>query len=290
MPDVFPFPVVDSHVHFWDQERLDYPWLRTVPAIAGPHLPENYWKEADEVPVAQIVFVEAGCAPTLALQESDWVLALAAEDPRIAAIVAQVSIDAAEETGRQLKILAARPLVRGVRHIIQGATDPDFCLRPAFVDGVRRLTDLDFSFDLCIHHSQLDSVIGLVDQCPGVRFILDHVGKPGIRDHVREPWKNHLQELAARPHVWCKVSGLMTEADARNWKVNDFRPYLAEAMATFGADRLIFGSDWPVCHLAGSLKDWIAILRSAFNEATPHALAKIFGENARTCYRFRPGA
>jgi L-fuconolactonase len=285
MPNLLPFPIVDSHVHFWDQERLDYPWLASVPPIAGTHLPKDYWKEAEGVPVGQLIFVEAGCATPLALQENDWALELAAENPRIAAIVAQVPIDAAEETARLLKIFASRPLIRGVRHIIQGATDPDFCLRPIFVKGVQRLADLNLSFDLCVHHTQLASVLRLVDQCPEVRFILDHVGKPGIRDKLMEPWKAHLHELAVHPNVWCKVSGLMTEADTQKWQTNDFQPYLAEAIAAFGADRLLFGSDWPVCRLAGSLNDWMGILLAALDHASPQTLKQIFAENAKTCYR-----
>jgi L-fuconolactonase len=283
---IFPFPVVDSHVHFWDRDRLDYPWLRSVPPIAGTHLPRDYWQEAENIPVGQLIFVEAGATTSDSLPENDWALELGAVDPRIAAVVAQIPIDAGDETTRLLKIYAGRPLVKGVRHIIQGAPDPEFCLRPAFIDGVKRLADLNLSFDLCVHHTQLASVLRLVDHCPTVRFVLDHVGKPGIRDHVMEPWKTQLRELAAMPHVWCKVSGLMTEADTKNWKVNDYQPYLAEAIAAFGTDRLLFGSDWPVCRLAGTVQDWIAILRAALHEATPQTLEKIFATNARACYHF----
>jgi len=285
MPELLPFPVLDAHVHFWDRDRLDYPWLASVPSIARSHLPPEYWEEASTIPVGQIIFVEAGCATSVALDENDWVMSLADQDSRIAGIVAQVPIDSGAETTKMLEILGKRPVVRGVRHIIQGATDPEFCLRPSFVEGVRQLADFDFTFDLCVHHSQLSSVIRLVDQCPDVRFVLDHVGKPDVRGGILEPWKTQLRELAARPHVWCKLSGLMTEANCGSWHIQDFQPFLAEANNAFGPNRIIYGSDWPVCRMAGSLEDWVSILLAALKDSA--ALEAVFVRNAQRCYRLK---
>ncbi len=284
MPNPLPLDVLDSHVHFWNPGPIDYPWLAGVPAISAPHLPADYWREADAVPVRQLIFVEAGCAPGDAAREVEWLGELAARDPRIAGLVAQVPMDAGAETGRQLDLLAAQPLVRGVRHNIQGEPAPDFCLRPAFVEGVQRLAGYGYSFDLCIYHNQLAAVIRLVDQCPEVRFVLDHVGKPAIRDRLFEPWQTELAALAARPNVYCKLSGLLTEADWRNWQPADLQPYLAHALRVFGVDRVLYGSDWPVCHLAGSMSDWVSAVHAAASPLGDEALEKIFAKNARSCY------
>lgn len=284
MSSPLPLPLVDSHVHFWDRQRLDYPWLDSVPAIGASHVPDDYWKEANDV-VGQIIFIEAGCAAPLALKENDWAIELAVHDCRIAAVVAQVPMNEGSETHRLLKSLAERPLVRGVRHILQGEADSKFCLGTAFLEGVQSLADFGLSFDLCVHHSQLPSVTCLVDRCPGVRFILDHAGKPDIRRHHLEPWKTHLRELAARPNVYCKLSGLLTEGDTEKWVASDFHPYIAQAVESFGVDRLMFGTDWPVCHLAGSIQDWIAVLGTILGDLPPPALEKIFAANARSCYR-----
>jgi L-fuconolactonase len=284
MTTPLPFDVLDSHVHFWNPGPLHYPWLAEAPAISAPHLPADYWREADAVPVRQLIFVEAGCAPGHAMREAEWVGELAAHDPRIAAIVAHVPMDAGAETGRQLDLLAAQPLVRGIRHNIQAEPDPEFCLRPAFVEGVRRLAGCGYPFDVCIYHHQLAAVIRLVDQCPDVRFVLDHLGKPGIRAGLLEPWQAELAELAARPNVWCKLSGLLTEADWQNWQPADLQPYLAHALNVFGVDRVLYGSDWPVCHLAGSIRDWVSAAHQAASPLGEPALEKIFAKNARSCY------
>jgi L-fuconolactonase len=276
--------VLDSHVHFWNPGPLHYPWLASAPQISAPHLPGDYWREADAVPVRQLIFVEAGCAPACALREAEWIGQLAAHDPRIAGLVAHVPMDAGAETARQLDLVEAQPLVRGIRHNIQGEPDPNFCLRPAFVEGVRRLAGYGYPFDVCIYHHQLASVIRLVDECPEVRFVLDHLGKPGVRASLLEPWQTELAELAARPNVWCKLSGLFTEADTKNWKPADLQPYLTHALGVFGADRVLYGSDWPVCHLAGTMRDWVSAVHAAASPLGAEAMKKIFAQNARHCY------
>ena len=290
MPAPDSLALVDTHVHFWDRARLDYPWLAEVPSIAASHVPADYWRETAAHEVQQLIFVEGDCAPAQARQENDWALELAAEDPRIAAAVAQIVIDAGAETARDLHVLAGRPLVAGVRHLIQGQADPDYCLRPTFVQGVSRLADLDLNFDLCIKHTQLPATIRLVEQCPEVRFVLDHLGKPDVRGHALDPWQEQLGALAAHPNVWCKLSGLLTEADHANWQPADFAPYLAHALEVFGADRLLFGSDWPVCRLAGSFSAWVALVQSALASLTPDQQDGVFRRNAGVCYGFATAA
>jgi L-fuconolactonase len=199
--------------------------------------------------------------------------------------VAKCQLDQGAATAADLAELRRHPLVRGVRHLIQDEPDPEFCLRPAFVEGVRRLGELGLSFDLCCRHHQLGSVVRLVRSCPGTRFILDHFGKPDIRSGRLDPWRQHLQELADLPNIDCKLSGLITEADPAAWKPADLQPYVEHALRTFGPGRLLFGGDWPVAKLAGSYLRWLDTARGLVKHLAPADLDAIFRRNAQRVYR-----
>jgi len=274
--------MIDAHVHFWDRGNLPYPWLDDLPAIAGVHRPATLREEAGSRYPDQIVFVECG-AP--ADEEVRWVEELAVEEPRIAAIVAKAAVDAGPATAQTIAELAARPLVRGVRHLIQAEPDPRFCLRPAFVDGVTALGAAGLSFDLCCRHHQLASVVELVRRCPGTRFILDHAGKPDIAAGRLDPWRGDIEALAALPNVDCKFSGLITEADLAHWKIDDLRPFAAHLLQTFGPHRLLFGGDWPVVKLAGTYARWLDTARALVADLPDIEQHAIFHANARRVYR-----
>ncbi len=276
------FPFFDSHVHFWDQQNLPYPWLVEVPAIAGRHTPVELRVEAAPDLPEKIVFVECGAPP---VEELFWVERLATVDPRIAAIVAKISIDRGDATLRAIDGLATHPLVRGVRHIFQDEADAFCCARPEFIAGVRALAPAGLSFDLCCRHHQLPAVLELVRACPDTRFILDHAGKPDIRAHRLDPWREHIAALAALPNIDCKLSGLITEADPLRWTIDDLRPYLAHLLATFGPPRLLFGSDWPVAKLAGAYPLWLETTRKLLSGLAAPEIAAIFLDNARRVYR-----
>lgn len=276
------FAFIDTHVHFWDRGRLPYPWLDEVPAIAGPHRPAELRAEADGRFPEQIVFVECG-APWL--EEVRWIEALAATEPRIAGIVAKCMVNAGTTTAAHLAELQKHPLVRGVRHLIQHEPDPDFCARPEFIAGVRAVGAAGLSFDLCCFHHQLPAVVRLVAACPDTRFILDHFGKPGIRAGLIDPWRAHLAELAARPNVDCKLSGLITEADHRAWTPADLKPYVDHALAVFGPGRLLFGGDWPVAKLAGAYPRWLDTARGLVEHLPAADQDAIFRRNARRVYQ-----
>ena len=176
-----------------------------------------------------------------------------------------------------------------MRRNLQGETDPTFCSRPDFIQGVQLLADYHFSFDLCIRHDQLPAAIALVRHCPAVSFLLDHLGKPAIKEHELDPWREHLTALAALPNVACKISRVVTEADRVRWQLTDLAPYVAHALAVFGPDRVLFGGDWPVVTLATSYQRWVATL----DELTAHLSAQqrrhLWGENARQWYRLQKG-
>jgi len=273
---------IDTHVHFWDQRVLPYPWLATVPAIAGPHTPAELHAETGDRCPEKIVFVECG-AP--GLDEVDWIAQLAVHEPRIAGLVAKIPVDAGPATTRAIAALQRQPLVRGVRHLIQDEPDPGFCLRPEFLAGVRALGAAGLSFDLCCRHHQLDAVGRLVAECPGTRFILDHFGKPDIQHALRDPWHGHIAALARLPNVDCKLSGLITEASHAAWTIDDLRPYVNHVLATFGPGRLLFGGDWPVVKLAGSYVRWLDTAHALVSHLSPADRAAVFHDNAVRVYR-----
>jgi L-fuconolactonase len=276
------FAFIDTHVHFWDQRVMPYPWLAEVPSIAGPHTPADLKAEAGTDFPAKIVFVECG-AP--GLDEVKWIAQLAAREPRIAGIVAKVAIDAGPATAAAIAELKRQPLARGVRHNFQDEPDPDYCARPKFIAGVRSLGAAGLSFDLCGRHHQLPAAVRLVQACPDTRFILDHFGKPGIKARLLDPWREHITALAAQPNVDCKLSGLVTEAHHVTWMINDLRPYVDHVLATFGPARLLFGGDWPVAKLAASYTRWLDTARTLVSHLPLAAQTAIFHDNARRVYR-----
>jgi L-fuconolactonase len=191
--------------------------------------------------------------------------------------------DAAKADVEQL--LAANPLVKGIRRIIQFEPDIEFCLRPDFVKGVQLLANYGLSFDICISHSQLANTIKLVAQCPNVQFILDHIGKPDIKNHLLDPWRAEMKTLASFPNVWCKVSGLVTEADHQQWTRDDLKPYIDHVISCFGFDRVIYGGDWPVAYQATDYPRWVETLAWAVSGCSDSELRRLFHDNAVTFYR-----
>lgn len=281
---ISPLPIVDSHLHFWDPGQLNYPWLGDLPALNRAFLPAQLAQATTAVNLQKLVFVQADCVPEDGLAEVTWVSRLAQMEPRIQGIVASASLEKGQASAAYLEKLKAFPLVKGVRRLIQSEA-PGFANQPKFIQGVQQLAQFGFSFDICIVHTQMAEVIELVRQCPAVTFVLDHFGKPAIAGQQLEPWAAQLRALAQFPHVWCKLSGLVTEADHQNWTVGDLRPYVQAALDAFGSHRLMFGSDWPVSTLAASYRQWVetaGALLSALSEADRQ---RVFFENAQTFYR-----
>jgi L-fuconolactonase len=280
---------VDAHVHFWDASRLPTPWLAEVPAIAGPQTPVVLATQAAAHLPAEIVFVESAVAPAHALDEVRWVEQLAEREPRIAAIVAQVAVDRGVKTEAALTALGEHALVRGVRHIIEADPEPGGCLRPSFVAGVQRVGERGWTFDLCLKPPQLPACIELVRACPRTSFVLDHAGKPDLRRGVLDPWRTHIAELARLPNVVCKLSGLVTEADPATWTAAALRPTVEHLLVCFGAERLLFGSDWPVVNLAASYARWLEAILELLRPLPAGERAAILCDNARRIYRLTKG-
>jgi len=274
-------PLTDAHVHFWDRDRMPYTWLHEVPSIWHQHTPATLHEEAGTEVPDKIVFVECGAPP---FAEVDWIEQLAAKEPRIRAIVAKIAINAGTQTTDDLARLRSHPLVRGVRHPFEHDAI-DYCARPEFIAGVRQLPAAGLSFDICCKHPQLPAVIELVRSCPDVNFILDHGGKPGIRVGLFDPWRGHIRELAALPNVVCKLSGLVTEADHRDWRPAQIQIYANHLLDAFGPSRILFGGDWPVAKLACNYVRWLELARQFTARLGAEAQEAIFSGNAARIYR-----
>ncbi len=282
-----PFPLIDTHVHLWNLERQAYPWVAGHPTLNFTHGIGEFDAGRGEVEVGAFVFVECTVSfdDEAARDEVRWAHVLAAREPRLQGIVAHASLEEGEAIGPHQEWLADRTLVRGIRRLIQDEPDPAFCLKPSFVEGVRLLAEFDFTFDVCARHEQLPHVIRLVRQCPGVQFVLDHLGKPDIRNGTMHPWRAHVRALAECPNVVCKMSGALTEADPDAQTPETVRPYLEHVLQSFGFDRVMFGGDWPVLKLAGTYPEWVRLVGDAVARCTCAEQRRLFRETAERVYR-----
>jgi L-fuconolactonase len=280
------FPIIDAHVHIYDPNAVRFEWMASVPKLNRPHLPDDYTRLTSGVDVEAIVFVEVDAAPGEHLREAEWVTQQAARQPRLRGMVASLPLSNGTTVEADMKRLSAMPLARGVRQLIQGHVDePGWCLQDQFVEAVQLLPKYNLSFDLCIYHPQLKDATELCRRCPDVQFVLDHIGKPGIKAGMVEPWKTELAHLAKLPNVWCKISGVVTEANHASWTEAEVMPYIAHAISSFGFDRVMFGGDWPVSELATSYKRWVDAVDAVTAKASLEEKRKLFRDTCNTFYR-----
>jgi L-fuconolactonase len=281
-----PFPIIDSHVHLWEPQRLRMPWIDGNAVLERPFLPADYAEHTAGVEIEAMVYLEVDVAPHYALYEPRWVLEQAQDEPRIKGIVAHAPVEYGERCRAYLEaLLETGPLLKGVRRLIQGEGEAGFCTRTNFVRGVQLLGEYGLSFDICILHHQLADAIQLVQQCPDTQFVLDHIAKPAIRTGLLDPWREQMTALAALPNVHCKISGVATEADHANWTTDDVAPYILHALDAFGPDRVMFGGDWPVVLLASPYAHWVATLDALTEGLSDAAKRKLWADNARRFYR-----
>jgi L-fuconolactonase len=281
MPDT---PIIDSHLHLIDRGRLSYPWLPNAPVLNRDWSLADYDRLTAGIAVEGMVFVEVDVAPQDRLAEVGFVEDQA--DPRLLGMVACVAMDQGAATEAGLDALRGRRIVRGVRHLIQDhVATPGWCVRPAFVDGVRMLAARGFSFDIGILHPQMMDAVALVRACPEVTFVFNHIGKPGIRADTITPWAEGIAALAACPNVVCKISGVATEADHATWRDDQALPYILHALHVFGADRVMFGGDWPVSEQATSFARWVALVDRAARPFGSAFAERLWHGTARQVYR-----
>ena len=279
-------PIVDAHVHLWNPEQFSMPWLANIPLLQRPYGLQDYYEQTQGLPVVGMVYIEVGVELHEALREAHYVADLAREEPRLQAIVAAAPVERGAAVREHLEaLLAITPLIKGVRRNLQDEAEPDFCLRPDFVAGVRLVAEYHLSFDLCIKHWQLPGVIELVRRCPGTAFALDHLGKPDIKLQQLDSWQADLRKLAELPNVVCKISGMVTEADHERWQAADLEPFVNIALEAFGEERVLFGGDWPVVLLASPYRSWYETLEALTARLPLPARHKLWGENAQRFYR-----
>ena len=279
------FPIVDSHVHLLNPERLGYSWTCNVPQLDRLVLPEHLSEAAHPVRIDQFVFVEVDVDEGQHLDEAAWVASQARRDPRLKGMVAALPLERGGAVEADLDRLCQHEILRAVRRLIQNQPDPDFCVQPDFIAGLKLLRPRDLAFDICVFHHHLPNVIKMVTQCPEVRFVLDHIGKPPIKEGGIDPWRRDLAELALLENVHCKISGVTTEADHKAWTRDQIRPYIEHAIATFGFDRIMYGGDWHVLELAGTYPDWVDIVDEITRGASEPDRRKLFRDNAIRFYR-----
>jgi L-fuconolactonase len=269
---------LDSHQHFWRHDAAQYPWIPTGSPLHRDWLPADLTTLQRPLGFDGSIAVQA----RQSLAESDWLLGLADADDRVKGVVGWVDLRS-ETVAEDLAQLARHPKFVGVRHVVQDEPDDEFLVRPEFVRGIDQLRQSDLTYDLLIFPKQLLAAIELVKRFPEQPFVLDHIAKPAIKDGALEPWTRLIRELAALPNCSCKVSGMVTEADHSNWKPADFRPYLDVVFEAFGEDRLMFGSDWPVCLFAASYERTHRLAADYVAGFSAEAQTKFFGKN---CARF----
>lgn len=276
--------MIDSHVHFWDPSRLQYSWLEALPSLNHACLPGDYAYHSAMASINKMIFVECGCSTGESLQEVAWVSELAVNERRLCGIVARASLEQGTRVRAELSALAKYPLVKGVRRNFEDEVQ-DFCLQPEFISGVRELAHFNFSMDICIRHNQLPAVVKLVRECPEINFVLDHCGKPDIRNRIRDPWRQHIASLSKEQNVYCKISGLMTEAQYKQWAPEHFLPYITHVLECFGPDRVMLGGDWPINTLSGTYAEWSSIVAYCLDDLDDATRTKVYSTTAESFYR-----
>jgi L-fuconolactonase len=277
MPEL---PRVDSHHHFWRYSAAEYGWIDdSMAALRRDFLPEHLIAEMKRAGVHAAVSVQA----RQSVEETEWLLDFAERHSFLAGVVGWVPL-ASPKVDAILERLAKRPKLVGVRHVVQAEPDDRFLLRSDFNAGIEKLARYDMVYDILIFERHLPYAIQFVDRHPRQRFVLDHIAKPRIRDGVISPWRENLRALARRPNVYCKLSGVVTEADFKKWTEAQIRPYLDAALEAFGPKRILFGSDWPVCLAAIEYPSWVTTVRRAIAKLSEPEQVRILGGTAIEAY------
>ena len=272
---------IDAHHHLWKYNARDYVWMNdTMTLLRRDFL----------IPELEALMREAGVEGTVAVQarqtiaETEWLLKLAEHHPFILGVVGWVPL-AELDAGLTLDRLVHHPRLKAVRHVLHDEPDDFYMLNDDFNRGVDLLQSYRLAYDILIFERHLPQTIAFVDRHPGQVFVIDHIAKPRIRDGVMSPWRERMEDLAQRDNVYCKVSGMATEADWNNWSPDTLRPYFDVVLSAFGPNRLMFGSDWPVLTLAGNYKTWMDTFRSFVRELSRDEQESLCRSTAAAAYR-----
>jgi predicted TIM-barrel fold metal-dependent hydrolase len=276
--------IVDSHQHLWDLDLFRYSWLDSLPSLNRTFRMPDYLAAAKGLNVVKSVHLEADVDELYMLDETRHLLALADQpDNPLEGIVA-CGRPESEDFKSYLDQIAGHRKLKGIRRVLH--TQPDEVGKGAtFIRNVKALSNYGLSFDICVLARQIPIAINLVSRCPDVAFILDHCGVPQIKEKNLHPWRTYITEIAQFPNVSCKISGLVAYADPMRWTTDDLRPFVEHTIASFGWDRVLFGSDWPVCTLSASYQQWVEGLRTITQAAGEVDERKLFHDNAIRVYR-----
>ncbi len=271
---------IDAHQHFWHYTPQTYPWItEDLALLKRDYLP------ADLQPLLQASGL-GGCVAVQASQtvaETEFLLKLAEAHDFIKGVVGWIDLQD-YNIKHTLQKWAERPKLCGFRHIVHDEPDDAFLLRPEFIRGVKALQTFDLTYDILIFEKHLPAALSFVSYLPDSKLVVDHLAKPKIAKHELSPWQENIRSLAQYPNVYCKISGMVTEADWQHWKEEDFIPYLDTVVEAFGADRLMIGSDWPVCRLAGEYETVMGLAMNYFKSFSAAEQEKVFGGNAIRFY------
>lgn len=270
---------IDSHVHFWKYDKKKYDWIdNTMKTLQQDYLPEHLSLTLKRNDIDGVVAVQA----IQTEYDTNFLVELSKTHDVIKGVVAWIDLQA-DNVEERLQHFSQYPIIKGYRHVVQG--EPlDFLARENFRRGVRALKAFNYTYDILIFHHQLQPALDFVRAFPDQPFVVDHCAKPDIRHKNIDEWKKHMQEMASFPNVCCKLSGLFTEANWKEWSAGDFYPYLDVVFEAFGVDRLLFGSDWPVMLLSGIYVQWKSLLEKYMENFQPEDREKVFGGNAIQFY------
>jgi len=272
---------IDAHHHLWKYNPTEYDWITPeMKVIARDFLPPELEAQSHYFGIDGTVAVQA----RQSLQENTWLLDHAAKHAVIRGVVGWVPLVEGAGARKYLEKLAGNTKLRGVRHVVQDEPDPRFILRKDFNEGIRTLLDFKLRYDILIFERHLPAAIEFVDRHPKQTFILDHIAKPRIKDRVVSPWERNMRELAKRPNVYCKLSGLVTEADMKQWTLATLQPYFDVVLEGFGPRRLMYGSDWPVMLQAATYMQWFRTVEFLIGKLSQAERDRILGDTAVEAY------
>jgi predicted TIM-barrel fold metal-dependent hydrolase len=282
-PNASP-PILDTHQHLWDLSRFGLHWLRGAPALNRSFVMEDYCQATGGLGIAKTVYMEVDLDPSQQLDEAEYVIDLCRRDdnPMAAGVIS--GRPASPDFAGYITRFKDSPYIKGVRQVLHGGAMPGYCLQPEFIDGIRLLGELGMSYDLCTRPAELPDAAKLVDACPDTRFILDHCGNADVQQTDRNRWERDIADIATRPNVVCKVSGIVASAKPGDWSSADLEPIVRHVIREFGWDRVMFGGDWPVCTLAATYRQWVEALRWILRDDAPENQRKLFHDNAVRFY------
>ncbi len=273
--------MIDSHQHFWQVGRFDYPWMTSdLGVLYRDYLPNDLAPVIQKNGVNKTVLVQASNS----VAESRWLMELANANSFLAGVVGWVDL-MSPDINAQLDELCADPKFKGVRHLVESEPDDDWLVRPAVLAGLKQLSARGLSYDLLVHTRHLKHIPRVAESCPDLLLVIDHLAKPPIaRNEIRE-WSQAFKPLAHYSNIYCKLSGLVTEANWNSWQPEDMRPFVETALEAFGANRMMFGSDYPVCLLAASYDRVLDSFQEILKNLSDADRDKIFSQNAEKFYR-----